>query len=456
MVRFRRCVELFVVFEFLCQLGLLSASFQHFRVLLRMAAFGGSIVLLFLLPSRARRFHPAVRFTVWIFVILGLAMLNPMTAGFLAGTAQIAMYVAILAPLFWVPRLHIDTIALRRVLLIVWAFQAVSATVGILQVYFPGTFQPTLSAVVMNSVYHGENLRFVNAFGQRVYRPMGLTDYPGGASVAGFDAALLGIAFFTLERHLLRRAAYAYTAVAGITVICLSQVRSLLLMLVVCAVSFVAILGWRKMCGAVDRGLALRRVRIASVVGLLALTAIASFSWAVAVGGISVRKRLDTLTAANPDQVYNENRGLFLTYTVEDLLPRYPLGAGLGRWGMMNHYFADRDAEPPLWSEIQWTAWLYDGGIPLILAYSAALVAALWTAFRIATRNAHPELAVYAALVFAYSLGIFAGTFDANLFLSQQGLNFWLFNALLFCAASRSRVVQRVGGFRPAPEIAHG
>ena len=43
---------------------------------------------------------------------------------------------------------------------------------------------------------------------------------------------------------------------------------------------------------------------------------------------------------------------------------------------MMLHYFGDRyNAESPqIWAEIQWTGWLLDGGIPLMIAAAAANV----------------------------------------------------------------------------------
>ena len=61
------------------------------------------------------------------------------------------LYLAILAPLFWVPRLRINPAALRRALLLLWAFHTVSAGFGILQVYFPGRFQPNLSTMIVDA-----------------------------------------------------------------------------------------------------------------------------------------------------------------------------------------------------------------------------------------------------------------------------------------------------------------
>jgi hypothetical protein len=70
-------------------------------------------------------------------------------------------------------------------------------------------------------------------------------------------------------------------------------------------------------------------------VGITALV-VATFTWAVAIGGESTLERLSSLVSDRADAVYQQNRGHFLEDTINVLLPQYPLGAGLGRWGMMN------------------------------------------------------------------------------------------------------------------------
>jgi uncharacterized membrane-anchored protein len=77
---------------------------------------------------------------------------------------------------------------------------------------------------------------------------------------------------------------------------------------------------------------------------------------------------------------------------------------------------------------------LFDGGIPLILAYVLAIGIAFATSFKIAILHKHDELWIWAALVLAYSLGAFAGTFTSPFFISQGGMEFWLLNAALFAA----------------------
>src|SRR4029077_13654235 len=111
-----------------------------------------------------------------------------------------------------------------------------------------------------------------------------------------------------------------------------------------------------------------------------------SFAWAVSVGGKVVTGRLATLTQDRPGKVYYNSRGHFIEELVTEWVPKYPLGAGLGRWGMMNRYFGDNShpSRSMLWVEIQWTGWVFDGGLPLILIYLVAILMACWTAWRIA------------------------------------------------------------------------
>ena len=56
--------------------------------------------------------------------------------------------------------------------------------------------------------------------------------------------------------------------------------------------------------------------------------------------------------------------------TFNELLFEYPLGAGLGRWGMAAGYFgSSRELATPVWAEIQFTGWMIDGGVLMIALY---------------------------------------------------------------------------------------
>src|ERR1019366_6056773 len=165
-----------------------------------------------------------------------------------------------------------------------------------------------------------------------------------------------------------------------------------------------------------------------------------------------VTGRLGTLIAADPREVYYTNRGMFLEYTFVDLLPQYPLGAGLGRWGMLSNYFGEFNRwGPPIWVEVQWTGWLIDGGVLLMLAYGAALWLAVREAMRMAGREgsaADIELGKWAAVLVAYDVSIIASTFASCPFAGTLGIDFWLLNVTVFTA---SRRLARSG---PAAELA--
>jgi hypothetical protein len=426
-------LQAFIFLQIACQVALLFEAIGSFRIVVRVVVFGTSLALLAVLPPAGRpgAAHPARPWALAILGLVALEVFHPTTNTLLAALAQVGMYGAVLAPLFWVSRLSLTPALLRRLLLILWAFHTLSATVGVLQVYNPGRFQPHIST---NIKAYGEvfldDLKITLADGERVYRPMGLTDVPGGAATAGLYAVLFGVGFVFHSRSWAVRSAAAGSIGIGLFCIYLSQVRSVLIMAGICLIAFAVVLG--------RRGELSRLVGVAIIVPALFL---ASFSWAVSVGGETVTNRLASLTDDKFSRVYYRSRGQFLEHTVTTLLPEYPVGAGLGRWGMMNYYFGNNDDPDrgPIWAEIQWTAWLLDGGVPLTLLYSAAILVACLTAWRIAVRARRDTLEVWAALILAYNVGALAVTFNYPIFLSQSGLEFWLMNACLIGAAAASR-----------------
>ncbi len=436
-------VELMFALGFICQVALLSGSIGQVRVVVRMAVFGASIALLFALRGKGTP-SPAARPAKFIMAIIGLAFFNPNGNTLAASAAQVAMYLAILAPLFWVTRLKIDLSNLRRVMLMIWIFQSISAVVGILQVYFPNHFVPPVSTIILNEGRsYVKGLQFQNAYGQLVFRAMGLSDIPGGAGPAGFSAVLFGAAFMLTGRKRSVRMLAIGTMVVGLAAIFLSHVRASLVMLVVCAVVLIAVL-------------AIRRVRVRAVLPawrryeagtltrllvVLGLVAFFGFTWAIAVGGNGIAERFATLTAADPGTVYHQNRGHFIETSIQELLPEFPLGAGLGRWGMMNHYFGD-NSDPNtamIWSEEQFTAWLVDGGVPLIVVYLFAIAVAILFAFRLSIARIDPELAILAAVICAFDVGAVVTCLGYPFFGAQSGMEFWMLNATLFAAALSSR-----------------
>jgi hypothetical protein len=201
----------------------------------------------------------------------------------------------------------------------------------------------------------------------------------------------------------------------------------------ICLIAFFGILARRGEVG-----------RLSSIAIVTAIVLVSSFLWAVSVGGETIRKRFSSLLEGSAGEVYYRNRGHFLTYTVNELLPEYPLGAGLGRWGMMNRYFGDNSdpARGYIYVEVQWTGWLLDGGVPLVVAYSIAVFLACWIAWKVAVSRVPGNLGSWGALIFAYNIGGLAVTFGYPLFIGQGGIEFWLLNAALFaaaCTAARQR-----------------
>lgn len=416
-------IHSFVLIQFVFQILLLFPQFGMLRLPMRIGTFGLSLFLWFWLKKQPTAKHPATEPATWVMIIMGLSLFHPQSQP-IVGLAQCAMYLAILGPLFWVNRLKITPQGFQWLIVMMWGFHTLSSIFGILQVYFPGQYQPFLSTNFSN-LREGE-LMITLANGVQVLRPMGLTDAPGGAATAGFYTILLGTGLALTQRSLLIWAACAGSAAIGFACIYLSQVRSTLVLTGVCLLMLALVL--------------LRQGRFARLTGLFGVgtaVVLTSFGWAIALGGQETLNRLSSLVADDPTTVYQANRGHFLLDTINSTSD-YPLGAGLGRWGMMNTYFGQY-GDPtitPVWAEIQWQGWLYDGGLPLILVYVVVLWMACHTAWKIATHRKLGDLNLWGALIFAYCIGAIALTFNYPLFISQGGMEFWLLNAALFSAVS--------------------
>src|SRR6185295_15028926 len=115
----------------------------------------------------------------------------------------------------------------------------------------------------------------------------------------------------------------------------------------------------------------------AAVLVTMSTAIIASaFIYAYILGGENILLRFLTIVKDDPGTFYYQNRGNQVEQAFLEYLPKYPLGAGLGRWGMMNYYFGDTYnlASPPIWVEIQWPAWIVDGGYFFLITYPIAII----------------------------------------------------------------------------------
>lgn len=427
----------FAVLHLICQLLLLVPDLSSVRVVIRMAAFGVSVGFLLLIPSKHIWRTPLRACALGVLALLALEFFHPDGGGLLAALAAVMLNLAVLAPIFWVPRTETTTAHLQSLITILWLFYTASAVLGVLQAYFPGRFQPPLSAILAaNGRDRLAGLEIELASGTRMLRPMGLTDTPGGAAFAGLYAVLFGTGMILSNKVQFRgaRLLAVGSMVAGLMCLYLCQVRSLLVMCAVCVITLLVIL--------------LVSGRISRLVGLLGVVAAVvpgAFALALAIGGKTMTQRLTTLVDSDPGAVYYQNRGHFLEATLDRYLPLYPLGAGLGRWGMVHAYFGS--AADALWVEIQWTAWLFDGGLPMILLYTSAFATATWGCLRIARGRvgaAEPMLSLWAAVIVAYDVGAFAVCFNYPLFAGTGGVEFWLLNMAVLSAAYETERAARL------------
>jgi hypothetical protein len=421
-------LELFVLSQVLWGVLLFVPGSQSFRIYIRAFPYVASLAAL-VVCAKSGATDVAVPGARWIVAALLLLVANLVheETWIKSGAAQIVFQLAIAAPVFWGARAWITRLRLERIMFLIFGAHLLSAAVGLLQVYFPARFMPpefSSLALKLNPELLGA-LSYVGSGNRIITRPPGLSDMPGGASISGTIAALFGFALAMRgNQEKLWRAIYAALAVIGITVVYLTQVRSMLAM-IVAGMLLVAFVRMR-------RGRVLQSGWIVAVATVLVVGA---FVWAVAVGGESVQNRFANIAGSGMVQSYKENRGIFLSYTLGELLSQYPLGAGLGRWGMMTLYFGDGGnwQYPALHAELQLTGWLYDGGVLMWLFYGAALAAAVRYSYTRAAARDDP-LSDFAEMVLVMQLLIVGLCFTGPVFNTQMGIMFWLCTAVLIGA----------------------
>ena len=345
---------------------------QPLRVPIRVASYGLSLGVLayfaFVARSNARRAgrpHPA---TVWLIACVGwlcLMLLHPTTNGLVVGLAQIGMYFSIISPVLWVPKAVGDSAHLRRLLWLLLFCNGINSFVGVMQVHDPNTWMPReFSSIIMSGDFGLGMLTYVGADDHRILRPPGLSDAPGSVCGPAVFALYFGLVFAVTGRAWWQKLLAALFAALGAAAIFLSLVRSSLLIAVGMTVVF-TLLQIRQ--GQIVRAIALLVIGFAAITG--------AFVHSAEIGGDSITSRFHTIFEKNPKDFYMENRGGQVAAGFSELLPKYPLGAGLGRWGMMRGYFGNEQNKdsPALYAEIQFPAWIIDGGIVLAILYIVAL-----------------------------------------------------------------------------------
>ncbi len=421
-------LEAFVLVTYLLNGLLLLPGTQSFRVYIRAAPYVFSLALLVfcLLRRRAQNSAPGGMAMALMVLLLIANLLHP-TTHLHAGLAQVFFQLAIAAPVFWAARLTDNEARLRRFLWLVLIANAINSGVGLLQIYFPERFLPAEFSRAFDQ-YYLASLSYYGADGQVIFRPPGLSDLPGGAGVAGAMTALLALGFSARRGERFRtRVVCLLLALAGTSVLYLAQVRSLAIMLVL-GLALMIYFGARQ-----------ARVWKQSWLTLaIAVAIFGSFAYAVSVGGETVRERFATVAKTGVVQSWQGNRGLFWNYTIEELLPRYPLGAGVGRWGMMSNYFGEqqRADSPLLYAEIQMTGWLLDGGVPMWILYPAGLFFSLLFVYRMALSRRYGRLLPHAAgIIFCANFCVVGSTLSGPSFNSTMGMQFWALAGALYGAA---------------------
>jgi len=415
-------VYFFIILQTVCALGIILPGFGIYRVFFRSAAYIITLAFLVFLKRKVPGHHPSAPLLLAVVGVLTLSYFHPDTQA-LPGVAQLVLYVAVASPIVWVTRLNLTLTHFRNVITLFWAFSSLGAFVGLLQVYYPDTFTPDVTVVYSGRGVE-EALGVVLASGERVLRPMGLSDVPGGAGFAGYYAVVFAIGLILSDAGKWTKRLALASIPIGLFIIYMSMVRSVLVISVISQVVLAFCL--------LRQGKIKLLNKVLLIVGVMTLVGL---STAFTTGGDTIYLRVMSLFEQSPVEVYNVNRGSFVRRTFLEYLPQYPFGAGAGRWGMMHYYFGPKGLyDRSMWAEINWTGWVYDGGIFLIAANVAMLSAAMWFAWSLARDRNRGNIAIWAAIVFAYNMGILAMTFVGNPFVAGVGMDFWLLNGALFAA----------------------
>lgn len=434
---------MFLAAQFLWGAVLFVPGSQAFRPIVRALPYAFSVgLLLVYLPVGKRSRAP--RGTLLLILAIGLIVMNLLhpASQLAAGIAQCIFQATIAAPMFWGWKAVNNPHRMKRLLWAALVFNTIGAVLGVLQVYYPDQFMPpqfSTLGVRLNELYV-ESLTYVGRDGKLIVRPPGLTDQPGGAAVSGALTVVLGAGLSLVASTPAVRTVTLASVAFGLAAIYLTQVRSLLL-LSVGSLALMSLVLFR-------RGQARLAGRIAATAAVLV---VGSFLWARSIGGESVEQRFVGITKDGAVRTYQENRGGFVNQTFGEMLDQYPLGAGVGRWGMMNVYFGDLTKEPPpIHVEIQPTGWLLDGGIPMWVLYGGAILQALLLAYRLSLRRLSGDLADVALIVLGVQVMIVGFGWAGPVFNTQLGILFWFCTSALYGASREHSGLERSAPYVPA------
>jgi hypothetical protein len=427
-------LEWFLIAQTMVPALLFVPGISAVRPLIRVVAFGIALGAWFGIVQSGKVRPGASSFAAnfWLKITTGwllLLILHWNTNSIVAGFAHAMLYISVFSPAFWAPGALVSQRQVGRLMMILLVCNGSSALVGMAQVFRPTTFNPP---VIQGLEDKGSLSSQVGSYederGNTIIRPCGLTDQVGAASPAGATAALIGLAYALRPIGIFKRLMCLILAFFGVAVIYYSQVRMILMMLIICLIVLVCIFLLQKNFG---NALMLAGLGAGLIAGAL--------SWVIATSGMVVVERFLGLLTTNFTEKYQESRGGFVRNTFDTLIWEYPAGAGLGWWGTIYGVFGDKSNPSKVWVEVMWPAWVIDGGIPLMVLYVIAILVAMGNSLRIALRSRDKEVAFWAAVVFASNLSVLATCFSYVTFVTAIGLQFWLLSAVLHAADVRVR-----------------
>lgn len=423
--------EIFVVSQTALPALLFLPGMQAIRLPIRVAAFGISLAALLWWALSSTPRLPASKAQSWvvsIMALLALMLFHPKTPTVVGGLAHMAVYLAVMAPLLWAPAFVSSPERLGRILWLLLLCSGCNAIVGVLQVYDPARWLPAeFSNVISGNSMAMGTVTFTGINGQHLVRPPGLFDTPGAVAGPAMSAALLGLIFAMSAIPMWKRLLSFVFAGAGFAAIYLSQVRVSLVMATLTLAVYAFTL-FRQ-----------RRVARATQFTLIAAGIVfGSFLLAVALGGQAITDRVMTLIGVNPIDVYQTARGAQLTVTFQQLLFEAPFGSGLARWGMAAMYFSTFNGlDKPIWAEIQFTGWVIDGGILMVVLYCSALLITSLSEWRIAMTRHLPMLSTCGAVILSLNIGAAMLIFSFTPFVTQIGIQYWFLAGALHGVAVR-------------------
>src|SRR5258705_3635884 len=178
--------EIFIVSETALPALLDLPGSQAFRLPIRFSAFAISLAAFawYQVESKTQALRsPMQPWVAAIMALLALMLFHPETSSLPGGIAHMAVYFAVLAPLFWAPEFVKTPEQFSRILWILLLCSGANAIVGVLQVYDPQRWLPTEFSRIVIAGQGGLSAgTYIGGEGRRNGRPPRPFDTPPPAA----------------------------------------------------------------------------------------------------------------------------------------------------------------------------------------------------------------------------------------------------------------------------------